>query len=108
PSCSNSHIPGYISSAHLSSAGRVFVVAVNDPFVMKAWRESLDSASESNTLPPKIRFLADPSAAFTSALDLTFDGAAIFGGDRSKRYALKTEDGVVRAMFVEPDKTGVD
>jgi 2-Cys peroxiredoxin 5 len=40
----------------------------------------------------QIRFLADPDLRFTKALDLSFDGAAIFGGDRSKRYALVTED----------------
>ena len=36
------------------------------------------------------------------------DGAAIFGGDRSKRYALKIEDGIVKEAFVEPDGTGVN
>jgi peroxiredoxin len=43
----------------------------------------------------QIRFLGDPSLAFTKALDLSFDGASIFGGDRSKRYALVIEDGAV-------------
>jgi len=38
---------------------------------------------------------------------LSFDGAAIFGGDRSKRYALVIEDGKVKKAFVEPDNTGV-
>lgn len=33
PSCSNSHIPGYIKHKDLKTAGDVFVVAVNDPFV---------------------------------------------------------------------------
>ena len=33
PSCSNSHIPGFINHKKLNSAGDVFVVAVNDPFV---------------------------------------------------------------------------
>ncbi|KAM0184981.1 hypothetical protein ACHAPC_005495, partial [Botrytis cinerea] len=33
PSCSNSHIPGYINHPKLKEAGDVFVVAVNDPFV---------------------------------------------------------------------------
>lgn len=42
PSCSATHIPGYINSPSLRSAGQVFVVSVNDPFVMKAFRETLD------------------------------------------------------------------
>ena len=39
---------------------------------------------------------------------MAFDGTAIFGGPRSKRYALEIEDGKVKAMYVEPDNTGVD
>jgi len=103
PSCSNSHIPGYINHKRLKSAGDVFVVAVNDPFVTKAWGEALDPNGSSG-----IRFLGDPTANFTKALDLAFDGTAIFGGPRSKRYALEIEDGKVKAMHVEPDNTGVD
>jgi 2-Cys peroxiredoxin 5 len=55
----------------------------------------------------QIRFIADPALKFTKALDLSFDGAAIFGGDRSKRYALVVEDGKVKEAYVEPDNTGV-
>ncbi|KAF2272154.1 AhpC/TSA family protein [Westerdykella ornata] len=102
PSCSESHIPGYIDSATLKDAGKVFVVAVNDAFVTKAWAKSLDPSGSSG-----IRFLADPKLEFTNALDLAFDGTAIFGGPRSKRYALVVEDGVVKEAHVEPDNTGL-
>jgi peroxiredoxin len=33
PSCSESHIPGYINYENLKDAGDVFVVSVNDAFV---------------------------------------------------------------------------
>ena len=33
PSCSNSHVPGYIHHPKLRDAGKVVVVTVNDPFV---------------------------------------------------------------------------
>jgi peroxiredoxin len=33
PSCSESHIPGYINYKNLKDAGDVFVVSVNDAFV---------------------------------------------------------------------------
>lgn len=33
PSCSNSHVPGYINHPKLKDAGKVFVISVNDPFV---------------------------------------------------------------------------
>ncbi|KAF2835191.1 AhpC/TSA family protein [Patellaria atrata CBS 101060] len=103
PSCSASHIPGYINNPKLKDAGNVFVVSVNDAFVMKAWKNDLDPSNKSG-----IRFLADPAATLTSALDLTFDGSALFGGPRSKRYCLVIEDGKVKATHVEPDNTGVD
>ncbi|PSK46407.1 hypothetical protein B9Z65_5375 [Elsinoe australis] len=102
PSCSAKHIPGYLNSDKLKNAGKVFVVSVNDAFVMKAWGETLDPAGNSG-----IRFLADPAGNFTKALDLDFDAAAIFGGPRSKRYALVIEDGKVKEAHVEPDNTGV-
>lgn len=54
-----------------------------------------------------MRFLADPSLSFTKALDLAFDGAKIFGGDRSKRYALCIRDGKVQRVHIEPDNTGL-
>jgi len=104
PSCSESHIPGYINSPKLKNAGSVFVVSVNDPFVMNAWGKILDPSGKSG-----IRFIADPSLKFTKALDLSFDGAAaVFGGERSKRYALVVEDGKVKEAYVEPDNTGLD
>ncbi|KAF2853778.1 AhpC/TSA family protein [Plenodomus tracheiphilus IPT5] len=103
PSCSEKHIPGYINSSKLQDAGKIFVVSVNDPFVMKAWGKTLDPSGSSG-----IRFLGDPSLAFTKALDLSFDGASIFGGDRSKRYALKIENGTVKEAHVEPDNTGLN
>ncbi|KAL6710552.1 hypothetical protein ACN47E_008600 [Coniothyrium glycines] len=103
PACSENHIPGYINSAKLKDAGKVFVVSVNDPFVMKAWGKTLDPSGSSG-----IRFLGDPSLSFTKALDLSFDGAKIFGGDRSKRYALVIEDGSIKEAHVEPDNTGLN
>ncbi|PTB61990.1 Redoxin [Trichoderma citrinoviride] len=100
--CSGTHVPSYINHPDIKTAGQVFVVSVNDPFVMKAWADQLDPAGETG-----IRFVADPTAEFTKALELGFDDAApLFGGTRSKRYALKVKDGKVTAAFVEPDNTG--
>ncbi len=70
---------------------------------MKAWAETLDADKSS-----KIRFLGDPSGAFTKAFDTEFESAKIFGQDRSKRYAVTVENGKVKDVFIEPDNTGVD
>jgi 2-Cys peroxiredoxin 5 len=103
PACSSSHIPGYINHPKLKDAGNVFVVSVNDSFVMKAWAASLDPTGKSG-----VRFLADPAGDFTKALDLEFDSATVFGNNRSKRYALVIEDGKVKEAHVEPDNTGLN
>ncbi|KAI1357421.1 AhpC/TSA family protein [Xylaria arbuscula] len=103
PACSASHVPSYINHPKISEAGQVFVVSVNDSFVTKAWGDQLDPTKLSG-----IRFLADPTGAFTKALDLGFDVIPVFGNTRSKRYAIVVEDGKVKSVHVEPDNTGTD
>ncbi|KAL2268467.1 hypothetical protein VTJ83DRAFT_3313 [Remersonia thermophila] len=103
PACSSTHVPGYVAHPKVRAGefDLVGVVSVNDVFVMKAWGETLDPAGTQG-----VRFFADPSGEFTKALDLAFDGSAIFGGDRSKRYAIVVENGKVKEVHVEPDNTG--
>ncbi|KZL84665.1 tsa family protein, partial [Colletotrichum incanum] len=101
PACSASHIPSYINHPKLKEQGAVFVVSVNDPFVMKAWGDQLDPAGETG-----IRFLGDPAGEFTKSLEVDFDSKAIFGNDRSKRYTLVIENGKVKEAHVEPDNIG--
>jgi len=47
PGCSETHIPGYINSSKTKTAGDVYVVSVNDAFVMKAWGKTLDPSGDS-------------------------------------------------------------
>ena len=101
--CSESHVPSYITHPNIKSVGQVFVVSVNDAFVMKAWGEAMDPAKSTG-----FRFLGDPAAEFTKALDLDFDSTAIFGNRRSKRYALVVENGKVKSVHVEKDNTGTN
>ncbi|KAL8746845.1 MAG: hypothetical protein Q9190_001205 [Brigantiaea leucoxantha] len=110
PACSATHIPGYVNSSALKDAGQVFVVSVNDPFVMKAWGSTLDPQGKSGVSKRSIsiRFVGDPAGSFTEALDLSFDSATVFGNNRSKRYALVIKDGKVEQAHVEPDNTGVN
>ncbi|KAI5966299.1 uncharacterized protein KGF55_000608 [Candida pseudojiufengensis] len=107
PGCSQSHIPGYIKNADAfknKGYDQIFVLAVNDPFVTKAWGEELTSKNGKSS----IRFLADSTGAFAKDLGVLFDATKVFGNDRSKRYALVVEDGKITESFVEPDNTSVD
>ena len=69
---------------------------------MKAWAKTLDESKKSG-----IRFLADPAGDFTRAWDVEFDSAKMLGNNRSKRYAVATENGKVVKASVEPDNIGV-
>ena len=70
---------------------------------MNAWGKSLDSDKSSG-----IRFLGDPSGAFTRAMDCEFDSAAMLGTNRSKRYAAVVKDGKIESVHIEPDNIGHD
>ncbi|KAK4192157.1 Redoxin [Podospora australis] len=109
PSCSAQHVPGFIKHPKTKDFDAVAVVSVNDVFVMKAWGEQLDPSGDASAMEPgasKFRWFADPSGRFTKALDLLWDGSAIFGNERSKRYTIIVEGGKVKSINVEPDNTG--
>nr|AFZ78682.1 peroxiredoxin-like protein [Coptotermes formosanus] len=102
PGCSKTHLPGYVGKAdELKQKGvhEIVCISVNDPFVMEAW-------GKKHEVEGKIRMLADPSAAFTKAVDLTTDLPPL-GGIQSKRYSMVVEDGIVKSVNVEPDGTGL-
>lgn len=101
PTCSDNHIPGFIRHPKAKSAGKIYVVSVNDAFVMNAWGKSLDADNSSG-----IRFLGDPAGNFTRAMDLEFGAAPFLGTNRSKRYAAVVEDGKIKSVHVEPDNVG--
>src|SRR5579872_7056153 len=97
PTCSNSHLPGFLKNAD-SFKGKgvdtIAVTGVNDVFVMEAWKKSTGAGG-------KIEFLADGNGDFAKALDMTMDGSGGGLGTRSKRYAMLVEDGVVKKLNVE-------
>jgi peroxiredoxin len=97
--CHNSHVPTFIANFdQLKARGvdRIAVMAVNDHHVMKEWGKSLG-------VDGKIDFLADGSGVFTKALGLEADMNAGGMGTRARRFAMLVDDGVVKAVNVEPD-----
>ncbi|WP_158965758.1 peroxiredoxin [Paraglaciecola sp. L3A3] len=96
PTCSEAHLPGYITLADKLQAKGVddiICVSVNDAFVMSAWGETQNAEA--------ITMLADGGAEFTQAIGLEMQ-TATFGGVRSQRYSMLVDDGVVTALNVEP------
>lgn len=96
PTCSNKHLPGYISHfTEFQQRGiSVMCLAVNDAYVMQAW-------AATQQVPAGLLMLADGNASFTRALGLELDGTAFGMGLRTRRFALYAEDGVVRVLQVE-------
>jgi peroxiredoxin len=98
PTCHLKHMPGFVKNVDALKAkgvDRVVCVSVNDPFVMEAWGEATGAAAAG------VEMLADPTAEFTKALGLDFDGSGAGLGVRSKRYSMLIENGVVKALNVE-------
>ena len=95
PTCSESHLPGFIVSYDDIAAKGVDVVAclsVNDSFVMKAWSDGQNAEN--------IAMIADGGGALTIAMDLVLE-TGDFGGLRSRRYSMIIDDGKVTHFNLE-------
>jgi peroxiredoxin len=97
PTCSASHLPGFLDNAAAISAKGVDTIAfvsVNDVFVMHAW-------GKDQNVDDQIAMLADGNGEYARALGLEMDGTAFGMGMRSKRFAIIADDGVATHVAVE-------
>jgi len=100
PTCSASHLPGYVVHSDDLFAKGVDLIAclsVNDAFVMDAW-------GKQHNVDDRVMMLADGSGHLTRALGLELDLDAAGMGIRSQRYAMVVNDGVVETLNVEAPK----
>ena len=96
PTCSAYHLPGFVEHAgNFTNKGvdAIACMAVNDVFVMHAWGKSANADG--------IDMLADGNGDFTRALGLELDGSAFGMGQRSQRFALVADDGIVTQLMIE-------
>lgn len=96
--CTTAHVPSFIRTKDAfadKGVDEIICVAVNDPFVMQAWSESTGAGDAGITM------LGDAEAAFTKAIGMNFSAPPVGFVDRSQRYALLAEDGVVKILNVE-------
>lgn len=96
PTCSARHLPGFVDHAEdLRAKGidAIACTAVNDIFVMNAWKKSAGADA--------IDMLADGNGEFVRAMGLELDATGFGMGRRGQRFALVADDGVVTHLFVE-------
>jgi peroxiredoxin len=97
PTCSAKHLPGFINNADefkKKGVSEIVCLAVNDPFVMSAW-------AKANNAENKITMLPDGNGVLTRALGLEMDGTGYGLGQRSQRFALVVDNGIVKDVKVE-------
>lgn len=103
PTCSMNHLPGFLSHIDAIKAkgvDSVVCVTVNDVHVVNAWARHAG-------VDGKILMLADGNGQFARAIGLNVDLAAAGMGERSRRYSMIVENGVVKNLNVE-EKSGVN
>jgi peroxiredoxin len=96
PTCSVSHLPGFVVHVDDIKAKGVDTVAcmsVNDVFVVDAWGKASNAEH--------LLMLADGNADFTTAIGLTLDGTGFGMGIRSQRFAMVVDNGVVSLLNVD-------
>lgn len=95
PTCSASHLPGYVTLADqifAKGVDKIACLSVNDVFVMDAWGKSQNAE--------QITMIADGDGSYTKVLGLGKD-TGMFGGYRSQRYAAIIKNGKVVHLAVE-------
>ncbi|CAI5787841.1 peroxiredoxin-5, mitochondrial [Podarcis lilfordi] len=104
PGCSKTHLPGYAEKAGQLKGKGVEVItclSVNDV---------MSKCGKAHKAEGKVRMLADPIGAYGKATNLLLDKEPLrelFGTQRSKRFSLVVQDGVVKALNIEEDGTGL-
>jgi len=97
PTCSENHLPGYVQHAGAlrdKGVAAVACLSTADFFVMDAWGKSRGVGSE-------VDMLSDGNHTFTQAVDMAIDLSSAGLGERSNRYAMIVDDGVISWIGVE-------
>ena len=99
PTCSNEQLPGFEKQVELFKTyniDEIYCVSVNDSFVMNAW--ATDQKLEN------VKVIPDGNGQFTQEMGMLCQKRDKCFGQRSWRYAMIVNDGIVEQMFVEPGK----
>ena len=101
PTCSSAHLPRYNELADVFKANgvdEIVCLSVNDAFVMNEWKQTQEAG--------RITLLPDGNGEFAAGMGMLVDKSGIGFGKRSWRYSMLVKNGVIRKVFIEPDREG--
>ena len=101
PTCSSTHLPRYNELApafFANGVDAIVCISVNDAFVMNEWAAGQECGN--------LTMLPDGNGEFTAGMGMLVDKSDLGFGKRSWRYSMLVKDGVVKKMFIEPQKPG--
>lgn len=96
PTCSSTHLPGYeakYAEIKALDIDQVICLSVNDAFVMKQWGDKLGTKN--------VFMLPDGNAEFTRKMGMLVKKENLGFGDRSWRYSMYVENGIIKKLFAE-------
>jgi len=97
PTCSSTHLPGYEAKFEEFKAlgvDSVICLSVNDAFTMYQWGLKLGAKN--------VMLLPDGNGDFTRGMEAMVKKENLGFGERSWRYSMYVEDGVIKKLFIEP------
>lgn len=100
PTCSSFHLPGFeakYDEVRALGIDEVYCLSVNDAYVMFQWAKHMDVKS--------VKMLPDGSCGFTKEMGMLVKKDDLGFGDRSWRYSMVVDDGVIEKLFVEPGQS---
>lgn len=103
PICSTLHLPSYndyYDTFRANGIDDVLCLAVNDGFVLEAWKKAEKA--------DKITMLPDVDGEFSINLGFLVNKSDMCLGNRSWRYSMVVDNGVIEKMFLEPEGRGND
>ena len=99
PTCSAYQLPGFEEKYDDfigSGIDDIYCISVNDGFVMNAW------AQDQNI--EKVKLIPDGNAYFTRSMGMLVNKLNLGFGDRSWRYAMLVNNGIIEKLLVEEGK----
>ncbi|MDQ5955064.1 MAG: thioredoxin-dependent peroxiredoxin [Patescibacteria group bacterium] len=97
PTCSSTHLPGYerhYDDFKKLGIDEVLCLSVNDAFVMFQWGKQQGVEH--------VYLLPDGNGDFTRGMNMLVKKENLGFGERSWRYSMYVEDGVIQKLFIEP------